>query len=475
VVERCIGERRIDQLAVQVGHALPQPALVRRARAVDGVDRVAFEQAAVAQVGGDHLAGAELALAHDLRTRHVPHAGFRRDQEMTILGELPARRAQPVAVQRARGVTAVEQDNAGRPVPGLAVERVVLVERGEVGVLVFQRLGGRRDQDAHRLQRVHAAGFQQVQHRVQALRIGAVDLDHRVEFARVELLAAPHLRARLRPRAVAGDGVDLAVVGEHAERLRQRPARAGIGGEALVEHHHAAFQVRAAQVRVQLRQPRRQHHALVADAVRRQADDVERRHVLQALGGAAPRQVQRAPERLGCRPFALDIDQRGGEHLLDARHVGARSGAAGVGIHRQLAPAGDRQPHLGQRRAQGLAATRRLGVVVRQEHQPGGELRAQREAGFLRQRAQEASRLLEQQPAAIAAEAVRGHPAAVGHARQRVERGIDIGAAGAIVELRDQAEAAAVAVVAGVVQAHGLRAGLVALRHGGSKARCTAT
>ncbi|WP_297114555.1 hypothetical protein [Thermomonas sp.] len=59
--------------------------------------------------------------------------------------------------------------------------------------------------------------------------------------------------------------------------------------------------------------------------------------------------------------------------------------------------------------------------------------------------------------------------------RASVERGIDIGAAGAIVELRDQAEAAAVAVVAGVVQAHGLRDGLVALRHGGSKARCTGT
>ncbi len=145
-----------------------------------------------------------------------------------------------------------------------------------------------------------------------------------------------------------------------------------------MEHHHAALQVRAAQVRIQLRQARRQHHALVADAVGGQADDVERRHVLQALGGAAARQVKRAAEAVRGRPFALDIDQGPGEHLFDARHVAARGGAAGVGIDRQGAPAGHRQLHLGQCRAQGVAAARGVGL---ERARVGGEVLAGPELG----------------------------------------------------------------------------------------------
>ena len=389
---------------------------------------------------------------------------------MPVAGQLPARRAQAVAVQRAGGVAAVEQHDPGRTVPGLAVERVVLVERGEVGVLVFQRLRGRRHQDAHRLQRVHAAGFKQVEHRVQRLRIRTVDLDHRLEFARIEVFAAPHMRARLRPRTVAGDGIDLAVVGEHAERLRQRPARGGVGGETLVEHRHAGFQLGALQVGIQLRQPRRQHHALVADAVGGQGDDVERRHVLQALAGAATGEEQCAAEGFRRSLRVICIHGGGDEHLLDARQVGARGGAAGIGIHRQQAPAGNRQLHFGQCAAQCSAAVRGFGFVLRQEHQAGGELRAQREAGFLRQGAQEAFRLLEQQAAAVATQPVGGHATAMGHARQCFQRRIHGAARGFVVELRDQAEAAAVALVAGVIEAL-----LVALRHSGSEARCTAT
>ena len=37
------------------------------------------------------------------------------------------------------------------------------------------------------------------------------------------------------PLTVTGDGVDLTVVRQVAERLRQRPAWYGVGGEALME------------------------------------------------------------------------------------------------------------------------------------------------------------------------------------------------------------------------------------------------
>lgn len=174
--------------------------LVRGARAVDAVDGIGIEQVAALEVDGHHLARAQLALAGDALGRQFPHAGFGSDQEVAVGGQHPARRAQAVAVEHAGRVAAVAGHDAGRAVPGFGVEAVELVERGQVGVLELQRLGRRRHQDAQRLQQVHATGDQQLQHVVQALRIGAVHGDHRIEFGNVEARGLPHLAARLRQR-----------------------------------------------------------------------------------------------------------------------------------------------------------------------------------------------------------------------------------------------------------------------------------
>ena len=184
--ERRIGQRRVDQLGVQPAHAALEPLLVRGARPVDGVDRVVVEQASAVQVHGDHLARPELALGPHPFGREVPNAGFRGDHEHAVGRERPARRAQAVAVERAGGETPVAHHHAGRPVPGFGIDRVVLVEGREVGILVFQRLGGRRDQDAHRLRQFHAAQQQPLEHVVQRLRIRAVHGHGRLELRDVQ-------------------------------------------------------------------------------------------------------------------------------------------------------------------------------------------------------------------------------------------------------------------------------------------------
>ncbi len=58
------------------------------------------------------------------------------------------------------------------------------------------------------------------------------DRQQRLEFA--EQFAAQAAFTGGQPVAVALDGVDLAVVGQQAERLGQRPARERVGGEAGV-------------------------------------------------------------------------------------------------------------------------------------------------------------------------------------------------------------------------------------------------
>ena len=50
------------------------------------------------------------------------------------------------------------------------------------------------------------------------------------------------------PLAVTGNGIDFTIVRQIAERLRQRPARHGIGGEALVEQADGGFQTQVREV-----------------------------------------------------------------------------------------------------------------------------------------------------------------------------------------------------------------------------------
>ena len=81
--------------------------------------------------------------------------------------------------------------------------------------------------------------------------------------------------AGLGPVAVAGDGVDLAVVGEQAKGLGQRPARHGVGGEALVEDADRAFQFRIGQVGKEAGQVGGHHQPLVDHHALAEAGDVE--------------------------------------------------------------------------------------------------------------------------------------------------------------------------------------------------------
>ncbi len=415
------------------------------------------------QVDGDHLAGAELALGDDVGGRVVPGADFAGNGEVAVGGQHPARGAQAVAVGGGRGEAAVAHHDAGRAVPGVEVEPVVLVEGREVGVLVLQRLRGRRDQDAHRGRQIEAAGEQHLQHVVQRLRVGAFHADQRVEVAEVDRRRAPLVRARLRPAPVALDGVDFAVVGQEAKRLRQLPRRRGVGREALVEDDHRRLHVLAREVGVELRQRGRQHHALVAQRPGRQRHHVERRlRGVQALLRHPACDEQRAVER------GLVHRRRGrDEHLLDARHGAARGLAAGRRLGRHHAPAGDPDFLAFQFfRERGAAHGRGL-VVGGQEDGAGGEHRAQPDAALGSGGAQEFLGAQQQHAAAVARGTVGRHRAAVREPRQRGQAGLDHPAGGDVIEVRDQPEATGIVLEPRVVEPL-LRKAFVLARHAAS-------
>ena len=150
------------------------------------VDRVAVEQLAVA-AGRRRSSrpGRACPWPRSSASATVEHAGFGGDHEMPVARAQPARRAQAVAVERAGGVAAVDGDDAGRAVPGLGVERVVLVERGEVGVLVFQRLRSPAGSGcASPCSRSMPPACSSSSMLSSDLRVRAVGGDHRIELAR---------------------------------------------------------------------------------------------------------------------------------------------------------------------------------------------------------------------------------------------------------------------------------------------------
>ncbi len=268
----------LERLRRQGAALREQPGAVRATGRDGGLDDVVAHQPPVLEVDGDHLAGAEPALLDDLLARQVHGAGLGGEREQAGAGERVARRAQAVAVDAGAEVAAVGEGDQRRPVPGLLHAGVEVVEVGDArvgaGRLVLVR---RRHRHHQRLERAAAAAHEQLDQLVQGAGVAAVAVHGGQQLGDSR---APHRSRQLRlpgahPRQVAEQGVDLAVVGQQPHRLREAPLGRRVGAEAAVQDRIRADERRVPQVRIELGQHLRRHHALVDDGPRRERADVE--------------------------------------------------------------------------------------------------------------------------------------------------------------------------------------------------------
>ena len=427
---------------------LAQPLAVRVTRLEAVVDVGGVQHLAGLGVHGEDLPRTDAALGQHVFRRVVPHADFRGQGDVAVLGGDPACRAQTVAVEQAHRVATVGEHHAGRAVPRFHVHGVVFVEAAQLDVHGLDVLPGRRNDHAQAAEQVHAAGNQQFEHVIHARGVGTGAVDQRGDAFQVgqqfvgELVAPRH-----RPVAVAGDGIDLAVMRQKAERLGQRPARQGVGGEALVEHADGGFQTRIAEVRIEAGEIRRHHQALVDDVLGRQAADVEVGVVLERHLGAAAGEEQLDAHLRVVEAFAAD------EHLLDARQALQRQTAEHRSVHRHAAPADQGQACGGDLGVHRLARAGGTRLVPAEEHHADRVLLGQVHAELLSgQHAQEAVGLLQQQAAAVAGLAVGVDAATVGHAGQGLDGRLQQMVAGLALHVGDQTEAAVVLELLGLVQ-----------------------
>ena len=250
----------------------------------------------------------------------------------------------------------------------------------------------------------------------------------------------------LHPILVATDGVDFAIMGKAAERLRQPPLGEGVGRITLVENRDAAFKTVVLKIGVKDRKAFGEEQALVDNRPARQRADVEIANLRgdDLLLNPAADEVEilfklGRIHRIG--HWTRDHD------LFDLWPCGLRLGADNRHVDRHLTPAIDGVAgvddfSLDNRPAVFLCAQ----VGARQEHHADRQTVWHRAVAAVRNGiVKEADRQVDMQPSAITRLAVGINGTTVPHGFERLNPGCHHAARRLAIGRGNQANAAGIA------------------------------
>ena len=242
-----------------------QPLLVGVGGGQFGLDLLIGDDAALGGVDQEHPAGLQpQPLNHGGRVE-VEHTGFGRHDHQAVLGDPDPRGPQAVAVQDRADDGAIGEAHRRGTVPRFHQRGVVGVEGAPRRVHGLVALPGLGNHHQHRVRQAAPTQVQQFEYLVEAGTVGGPGRADREDLLDVgaEDVGVDQRLAGAHPVLVAGDGVDLAVVGDSAERMRQRPRREGVGGEPGVHNAQRTGYPLVLQVEVEGLELRGGEHALV--------------------------------------------------------------------------------------------------------------------------------------------------------------------------------------------------------------------
>ena len=414
------------------------------------------------QIDGDHLARIEPALFDQLGLVDAHHAGLGAADQQAVIRHRIAQRPQPVAVHAAEHPAPAIGGDRRRAVPRLHHRVGIGVEVAPgLRQVVFLGPGLR---DAHGLHhgQLTAGADHQLEGGVQGGAVGGACLHHRLQVldeVAEGRMRHPGLVAR-HPVDVALDRVDLAVMGQHAERLGQLPGREGVGRVALVIDGEVRDEPLVGQVGIELVDLLGQEHALVDDRPAGHRADVEIGDVLgqRRLLDPAADDVEVALDLLG-----IMLQRRGEHDLLDLRAGGVRLLADHRDVDRHLAPAVDETAGLQDLGLDDDPAALLGGQVgARQEdHADADPLVEQLVAGIGDLLAEEVRRDLDMDARTVAGLAVGIDSTTVPDRLQRLDRRGDDLAPRLAVDGGDEADTAGLVLMRRVVGVAGLQLGRV--------------
>ena len=466
--------RHLGGQVLEVDLGFVQPCLIRLGAGQFALQLVVVDDALPFEVDEQHLARLQPPFLDDPILGNRQHAHFRTHDHDIVVGDDIARRAQAVAVQGRADLAAVGKGDGRRPVPGLHDGGVVFVKGPALVVHERMPVPGFRDHHHDRVGQRIAAGDQQLQGVVEGSGIRGPVADQRPQLFEVvaQQFRLHGMAARQHPVDVAPDGVDLAVMTEVAERLRQRPRREGVGGEPLMDQGEGRFEPLVVEVQVVLVQVGRQHHALVDDGAGRQRRDVKMPDVLDIgvpdhVVGPFADDVELALESVGVGAVAALPN----EDLADDRFDGLDAFAETAVVDGDVAPAEQVLALVLDRAFDGPDADVDVGNFLRQEDHADRVFAGfrQLEAQGFRFAAEKTVRELDQDAGAVTGQRIGADRAAVVQIDENLDALANDLMRLAVLDIGDKADTAAVMFVLWVVQALCFgqpdRSGPIALAH----------
>ena len=436
----------------ELDEALVQPLGVRVLGGEGGLDLLVVDDAPLGGVDEEHPPRLQPPLGDHLRRVDVDDADLGRHHDDVVVGDPVAARPQPVAVEHGADDGAVRERDAGRAVPRFHQRGVEAVERPLVGVHLVVVLPRRRDHHQHGVVDRTPGEVEQLEHLVEAGGVRRARGADRVRPVEVgEQRARQHRLPRPHPVLVALHRVDLAVVGDVAVGVGQRPRRERVGGEAAVDQQQGALEALVGEVGEERRQLRSGQHPLVDERARGQRREVRGDLRLELVLDALAGDEHPAVEVDAARPAGI-----GEEQVLEAGHRHPRRRPEAIRLDGDGAPGDDLEPFLGDD-----GFDRRLGLlggdgVGGQERQPDGVGARRRQLG-IDHGAEEPVGHLDEDPGAVAGVGFGPGGAAVGEVGQGLEAGADQLMAARTLDVGHEGDAARVVFESRVVEAHRAR------------------
>ena len=382
------------------------------------------------RVDEEHLARAQPPAAHDPGGGQRDRAGLRRDRDQPVGRHGERRRPQPVPVEDRADPAAVREDDRRRPVPRGEEPGSPPPERRDVGMrraAQRRRFGHRREE---RRSEVPAGRDEQLEHLVERLRVRAVGrrAAGRPRRAPGPVAAARPATASAGPAAdllaIAANRVDLAVVGDRAERLGEVPGRLRVGRVALVEER-VAERDRPGEVRVEGREAAAGDEALVDDRPARHRRDRQLPEAVRARRGLEPPPGEDEPPlelRIRDRPAGrgIDRDARSTAWATSGRVAAAAapSATASTGTRRH----GCDDEALGRPAPRATSRPRPRGPASAPRQERHRDRRSPSGGRRVRQHLEQRRLQRQRDPGAVARLAVGPERAAVAERRQPAER-----------------------------------------------------
>jgi len=437
------------------------------------LDFVVTDDAPLLQVDQQHLAGLQAPLLDNTFVGDRQHAGFRSHDDEIVVGHQIARRPQAIAVERGADLAAIGERHRRRAVPWFHQGHVVLVEGATL--FIHERVAGPGfgDQHHHGVGEAVAAHHQEFERVVEAGGVGLPIVDQRPDLLQIlaEQGRGNAVLAGANPVDVAAQGVDLAVVRDHAERVGQIPGRESVGRKTLMHEGERGDEALVAQVAEVLADLIGQQHTLVDDGARRQRRHVEHLDVgqlerLHAVAGFLADDIKLALQGVGVLDAFAATDENLADHRFDI--LGGLGQAPA--IHRNVAPAEQRLALVADRALDRRLASAAALHVARQEDHADAILADRRQIDTLTRHllAQEGIGNLDQDAGTVAEQRIVAGGAAMLEILEDLQPLRNDRMALLILDVGDEADAAGVMLVGGVVET--LAAGLFHLAVPGSTA-----